>query len=181
MIRTRVGYAGGATSDPTYHRIGDHSEAIQIEFDPAQVSYSQLLRVFWSSHAPAEKPFARQYASLIFYYSEEQRELAFETKRHLEATLGQEVLTEIVPFSAFTRAEDYHQKHHLQETPGTLAELSAIYPSVDDLVDSTLAARINGFVGGHGTIAEVERAMDALGLSPETRQRLLNQLQESRR
>lgn len=177
MIRTRVGYAGGAAPNPTYRRIGDHSETIQIEFDPAVVSYRELLDVFWSSHAPMAKPYSRQYASLIFYHSEAQRTLALETKQQQEDRLGLELFTEIVPFSGFTSAEDYHQKYRLQQAPKVLTELSVIFPSIDDLVDSTLAARVNGYVGGHGTIDEVERQIDALGLSPESKQRLLELLQ----
>lgn len=71
MIRTRVGYAGGSKENPTYYSLGDHSETIQIDYDPTQISYGQLLEVFWNSHNPTYEPWSRQYMSIIFYHSED--------------------------------------------------------------------------------------------------------------
>ena len=80
VIRTRVGYTGGTTVDPTYHDLGDHSETIQIDYDPTQVSYQALLDVFWNSHNPTTRSWSRQYASAVFYHSDEQKKLAMESR-----------------------------------------------------------------------------------------------------
>ena len=68
MIRTRVGYAGGTTNNPTYRALGDHAETIQVDYDPTQISYEELLEAFWTSHSPTSRPWSRQYASIIFYH-----------------------------------------------------------------------------------------------------------------
>jgi peptide-methionine (S)-S-oxide reductase len=65
--------------NPTYHSLGDHSETIQIEYDPEQISYEELLDIFWSAHNPTARPWSRQYASFVFYHDETQRELALRT------------------------------------------------------------------------------------------------------
>jgi len=80
-----VGYAGGTKKNPTYHSLGDHSETIEIEFDPKKISYKELLDIFWESHEPTVRSFSRQYASFIFFHSEEQKKLAQETKEQLES------------------------------------------------------------------------------------------------
>ena len=80
VVRTRVGYSGGQRKDPTYRSIGDHSETIQIDYDPARTSYKKLLFIFWQSHDPTHHAWSRQYMSAIFYQNEEQRKLALETR-----------------------------------------------------------------------------------------------------
>jgi peptide-methionine (S)-S-oxide reductase len=152
--------------------LGDHTETIQIDYDPSQISYEELLEVYWDSHDATARPWSRQYASVIFYHDEEQKRLAMETRDREAARTQREVLTEIVPFSEFYLAEDYHQKYRLQQLPDLMQEFHAIYPEHGDFVNSTAAARANGYVGGHGTLAEVQAAIDDLGLSPEARQAL---------
>jgi peptide-methionine (S)-S-oxide reductase len=173
-VRTRVGYAGGTTQDPTYHNLGDHSEAIQVEYDPARVSYAELLDVFWSSHYPARPSFSRQYASAVFYHDEEQERLALETKEREADKLGGQVYTDIVPAGAFYPAEAYHQKYRLRLTPALMAEFDRMYPVDGDFVASTAAARVNGYLGGHGTLETLQAELDDLGLSPEGRQKLVD-------
>jgi len=108
VIRTRVGYAGGSSEDPTYHRIGDHSETIQIDFDPERITYTELLDIFWSAHNPRTPSFSRQYRSAIFVHDERQRRFAEQTKKR-EETKGK-IYTEITALARFYPAEDYHQK-----------------------------------------------------------------------
>lgn len=172
-MRTRVGYAGGTKPNPTYYDLGDHSETIEIEYDPTQISYSELLAAFWEGHSPIVPPFSRQYASIIFYHDEMQRRLAEESKTREEARTGYKIFTEIRPAGQFTVAEDYHQKHALRSAPELLDEYLAIYPDVGDLVRSTAVARVNGYLGGYGTRADLERELSDLGLSEAGRQRLL--------
>jgi peptide-methionine (S)-S-oxide reductase len=174
VVRTRVGYAGGTTADPTYQNIGDHSETIQIDYDPAQISYGELLDVFWDSHSPTARPWSQQYASTIFYHSDEQERLATESRDREEAGQGKAIYTEIVPFSKFYMAEDYHQKYRLRQAPELMEELQAIYADDGDFVNSTAAARLNGYMGGNGTTATLQSELDLLGLSADGSQRLLD-------
>lgn len=173
MIRTRVGYAGGTKADPTYRSLGDHSETIQIDYDPTQISYQELLDVFWDSHAPTARPWSQQYASIIFYHDEEQKRLAEQSRDRQAADLGAPIFTEILPYAGFYLAEEYHQKYRLQQEPDLLQEFRTIYPDAEGFVNSTAVARVNGYVGGHGTLAALQAEIDALGLSPGTRAKLL--------
>ena len=174
MVRTRVGYSGGSTEDPTYHNLGDHSETIQIDYDPNQISYEDLLNVFWSSHNPSTPSWSRQYASVIFYHDEEQRQLAEASQEQYQAQCGCQVYTEIVPAAMFYLAEDYHQKYFLRQWPDFFAEFMAIYPDPIDFVNSTAVARVNGYLAGYGTSDNLSVELLDLGLSTRARAELLD-------
>lgn len=173
VIHTRVGYAGGTTSNPTYYNLGDHSETIQIDYHPAKISYEELLKVSWRSHNPALRPWSKQYASIIFYHNEEQRRLAIATKQREETRLGTRVFTEIIPFSDFYLAEDYHQKYFLQQVDELMSEFSVIYPDIKDFTDSTAAARVNGYINGYGTLERLQEQLSSFGLSSPANETLL--------
>ena len=173
VVRTRVGYAGGKQKDPTYRSIGDHSETIQIDFDPARVSYKKLLSVFWHSHNPTQRAWSPQYKSAIFFHTDEQRRLALETKAFEESQRNARIQTEILPFSNFYLAEDYHQKYGLRGQRELMVEFKTMYPKDIDFVNSTAAARVNGYISGHGTPEEIDATIAKLGLSAAGRQRLL--------
>ena len=79
-MRTRVGYAGGSKPNPTYRDLGDHSETVQIDYDPSKISYQELLAIFWDTHNPGSRPYSRQYASIVFPHDAEQENLAMEAK-----------------------------------------------------------------------------------------------------
>ena len=89
MIRTRVGYAGGEKANPTYRDLGNHSEAIQIDFDPAVITYEDLLDLFWESHNPTRPSWSPQYASFVFAHDAEQERRA----QASAAALGKEIAT----------------------------------------------------------------------------------------
>lgn len=166
-----MGYAGGQQQDPTYRRLGGHTETIQVDFDPSRVDYGELLALFWQSHNPtATRP--RQYRSVIFYHDAVQRRAA-EASRERERMRRQTALhTEILPLDVFYRAEDYHQKHYLRREKDLLEELQRFYPSSRDLIDAPSAARINGYIGGFGSAETLAHQADQLGLSPEGHRRL---------
>jgi peptide-methionine (S)-S-oxide reductase len=179
VIRTRVGYAGGDSNNPTYYNLGNHSETIQIEYDPTKVSYKDLLDVFWDSHLPTHPAYSQQYASIIFYHNEEQRKLAEESKEMAEARLGHETYTSIVPFTEFYVAEDYHQKYYLKNEPGLITGLHMIYHDESDITDSTAAARFNGYVAGNGSLELLKKNLSSFGLS-KTGEELLLQIGNNR-
>ena len=179
MVRTRVGYAGGTKQDPTYRDLGDHTETVQIDYNPALITYRKLLDIFWTGHDPIRRSWSRQYASIVFTHDEEQRKLAEETKDQIAKKLRSTVHTTIVPYSGFTLAESYHQKHSLQQYPEFMEELRRIYLSPGEFVASTAAARLNGYLGGEGSSEALIRDIDNLGLSPARRQ-MLRELVQSR-
>ena len=111
-MRTRVGYAGGTTADPTYRSLGDHSETIQVDYDPGLISYEELLQVFWDSHSPTSRPYSPQYASVILFHDEEQERVATQSKEEESARRGEQMFTDIRPFSRFYLAEDYHNDYY---------------------------------------------------------------------
>ena len=123
VLSTRVGYTGGRTPDPSYEEVctgrTGHAEAVEIVFDPALVTYLDLLDLFWSIHDPTQlnrqgPDIGTNYRSAIFYHHEEQRELAMESKRKLQESgrFGKRpIVTEIVAASTFYPAEEYHQQY----------------------------------------------------------------------
>lgn len=173
MVRTRVGYAGGTTTAPTYRRIGDHTETFQVDYDPTRISYRQLLTVFWESHNPTSRSWSSQYKAAVFYHNEAQKQLAVETAEREAERRKKKIRTEILPFTGFTIAEDYHQKYYLRREKDLMREFERIYPSARDFVRSTAAARVNGYLGGNGTSEGVHAQLGLLGLSPEGQHTLL--------
>jgi methionine-S-sulfoxide reductase len=167
VVRTSVGYSGGMTKNPTYQSIGDHAETIQLDFDPALVSYGELLEVFWRGHDPSERSPSGQYRAAVFYHSEEQRGLAVRTRDRAAERVKGKIYTEILPFSRFYLAEGYHQKYYLQQDSILMRDFSLMYPLLDDFVASTAAARLNGLLGGCGTRAALDELLPVLGLSPQ--------------
>lgn len=119
---TRVGYTGGKLTNPTYEDVctdrTGHAEAIQIKYDPKEISYRELLELFWSIHNPTTKnrqgpDIGTQYRSSIFYHTADQEKIAKEVKQELDNSKFQnKIVTEIVPASIFYPAEDYHQKYY---------------------------------------------------------------------
>ncbi len=174
MVRTRVGYAGGTTHNPTYQRLGDHTETIEIDFDPTQASYAELLDVFWASHSPTSPTRSRQYMSIIFYHNDEQKKLASATRDREAARNNGQIYTEIIPAAEFYLAEAYHQKYRLQQAADLVREFNALYPAGDGFVDSTAAARVNGYLGGHGSFAQLQAEVSDFGLSSAGEERLLD-------
>ncbi|MBV9179147.1 MAG: peptide-methionine (S)-S-oxide reductase MsrA [Nitrososphaeraceae archaeon] len=128
---TMVGYTGGWFNNPTYRDVctdkTGHAEAVQVQFDPNEVSYEDLLKVFWSIHNPTTKnrqgpDIGSQYRSMISYHTPEQELAAKRSKEELESSgnlIGRRIVTEIVPASTFYKAEGYHQKYYQKRGGGS--------------------------------------------------------------
>jgi peptide-methionine (S)-S-oxide reductase len=151
--------------------MGDHTETTELDFDPSRVSYEELLELFWLSHSPTRAAYSRQYMSAIFFRSEDEQRLAVESRDRRAARLGRTLYTEIAPLTRFWLAEGYHQKYYLRQHAPLMRELEAVY-SEQELVDSTVAARLNGYVAGHGSLSSLEGEISAFGLSPGAVDRL---------
>jgi peptide-methionine (S)-S-oxide reductase len=120
--QTTVGYSGGTLENPNYGAVCSgmtgHAEAVEVEYDPSEVSYAQLLKVFWENHDPTTlnrqgPDVGTQYRSAIFYHDDEQRAAANESKEKLASSgrYRNPVVTQIVPAAQFYRAEEYHQQY----------------------------------------------------------------------
>ena len=130
VVSTAVGYEGGFTPNPAYEEVctgrTGHAETVRVVFDPAKVTYADLLKVFWESHDPTQgmrqgNDVGTQYRSAVFYQSPEQQETALQSRDAYQKKLAEagyrEITTEIVPASEFYFAEDYHQQY-LHKVPG---------------------------------------------------------------
>ena len=117
---TRVGYTGGRTDTPSYYDVCSgttgHAEAVEVTYDPEQVSYDTLLDLFWREHDPTQgdrqgPDVGSQYRSAVYFHSPEQEEQALASRARVQAELPAKVTTEVVPAGEFFEAEDYHQQY----------------------------------------------------------------------
>ncbi len=164
-----MGYAGGEKKAPTYRAMGDHTETVQMDYDPTRISYKQLLDIFWASHQPTSRNWSRQYMNVIFFHDDRQHKLALASKTKMEQEMGRKVKTGVLPVRSFTMAEDYHQKYILKGHRVLKEEVARIYPKHSDFVASTAAARLNGYVDGQGSNEQLQREIDQLGLGENGR------------
>jgi peptide-methionine (S)-S-oxide reductase len=120
VVDTAVGYEGGTVANPSYEDVCSkrtgHAEVVEVEFDPEQVSYEELLETFWGLHDPTQlnrqgPDVGSQYRSAIFFHSPKQEEKAIESRARAQGSFDRPIVTEIVPAATFWRAEDYHQQY----------------------------------------------------------------------
>jgi peptide-methionine (S)-S-oxide reductase len=122
VLSTAAGYAGGTKENPTYEDVctdkTGHAEVVEVEFDPAQITYDELLNVFWSNHNPTTlnrqgPDVGAQYRSVIFYHSPEQKSAAETSRKKIDMSgrFPRPVVTQIEPAPKFWRAEEYHQRY----------------------------------------------------------------------
>lgn len=147
-------------------------ETIQIDYDPELVSYERLLELFFGSHDTTWPSPIRQYASAIFTHNEEQAQRANKALETAGTKSRRPVTTELLPYSGFTRAEDYHQKYYLRNTPLLASQYEERFPNQDLFTDSTAVARVNGYLGGNGSFEQLEEELPQLGLSSKAAEAL---------
>lgn len=118
VLNTKVGYSGGHTKNPNYEDVcsgtTEHAEVIKIEFDPNIITYQDILENFWECHDPTQlnrqgPDVGRQYRSSIFYFNDEQKDIALESKKQKQTDLKNLIVTEVTPAKIFYLAEEYHQ------------------------------------------------------------------------
>ena len=160
VVRTRVGYAGGTKRDPTYHALGDHTEVVQVDFDPEIVPYRDLLNRVFKSHNPQRQTGKMQYQNIVLAETQNQQSVLdeFLTTRGLTADgIG----TRIEQLSRFYPAEEYHQKYKLRSTSSFIDTFEAAGYSDDELRESPIAAKLNGYAAGYDVdIGETLAAAD---------------------
>ena len=162
-MRTRVGYAGGTKDAPTYRSLGDHTEAFQVDFDPARISFARLLEVFWGEHDPRERARSTQYRAVLFTSGPEQERVARESRDRLEAAIGAEVRTEVRPLDRFWPAEDYHQKYRLRADARLMESFRRLCPDEASFRESPAAAKVNAYLAGDLPVASLREQLAALG------------------
>jgi peptide-methionine (S)-S-oxide reductase len=119
---TKVGYTGGNLVNPTYEEVctdsTGHAEAVEVEYNPDEISYEELLNVFWNNHDPTSlnrqgPDIGNQYRSAIFYHDDSQKQIAEKSKKKLNSSgkFSKDIVTEVVPSPEFYSAEEYHQKY----------------------------------------------------------------------
>lgn len=148
VVRTRVGYAGGTKADPTYASLGDHSEVVQIEFDPDRLTYRETVAELFTSHNPYEQPAKRQYQNVVLAESEEQfaavadflDDSGFDPDR---------VETRIEGLGEFTVAEHYHQKYSLRGKGWAREPFEKAGYDAEEIRESPAAAKLNADLAGH--------------------------------
>jgi peptide-methionine (S)-S-oxide reductase len=122
VTSTAVGYIGGQLPNPTYEEVctdqTGHAEAVEVEFNPDEISYEKLLDIFWHNHNPTTlnrqgPDIGNQYRSAIFYHNEIQKEIAEKSKQSLDSSKSfpDPIVTQIIPAPKFYKAEEYHQKY----------------------------------------------------------------------
>lgn len=145
---------------------------MQIDFDPEVLSFGRLLEIFWASHDATRAAKLRQYASLVFVHTKEQEEEAIRSKKRFEAASLHQVVTQVLPFTGFTLAEEYHQKFYLRRDSFLMKTFKELFPDSRLLIDSTAAARVNGFLAGFGDPLLFMSTTPRWGLSVEGWDRL---------
>ncbi len=148
VASSEVGYAGGHTKNPTYEEVCSgstgHTEAVEITYDPAKVSYQKLLLIFWQYHDPTTvdrqgPDVGSQYRSAVFYHDPEQQKIALESKKILDDAkiLKGPIVTEITAAGPFYKAEEYHQKY-LKKNPFGYCSHHFQSPKISEILRQTI-------------------------------------------
>jgi peptide-methionine (S)-S-oxide reductase len=171
VVRTRVGYAGGTDPNPTYESIGDHSEVVQVDYDPDDTVFRELVDEAISQHDPTRQPPKRQYQHVLFYETDEERAVIETALEKLEVPA---VRTRVESLESFTIAEPYHQKFNLSgKRWATDAFDDAGYDNAT-VRESPAAAKLNGELAGHavpdlGALGARSTRSKATGRGDDTR------------
>lgn len=152
VIRTQVGYAGGTKPGPSYDVIGDHTEVIQVEYDPEAASFATLLNQAFDHHNPYHQPKKRQYHNIIFTTSESQEH---QLEEYLTANGfdRRAIETRVESFTQFYLAEDYHQKFTLRGKRWITDVFDELGYNSADIRESPAAAKLNAHAAGHDVSA----------------------------
>lgn len=148
IVRTRVGYAGGTKRDPSYHALGDHTEVFQVDYDPEEITYTDLLDRVFRSHDPHRQTQKTQYQNIVFAANQAQRE-ALDAFLEANGLSPDGIDTRIEQLSRFHPAEDYHQKHSLRSQRSLMTAFEEAGYDDEDIRESPAAAKLNGRAAGH--------------------------------
>jgi peptide-methionine (S)-S-oxide reductase len=169
VVATRVGFSGGTLANPSYSAIGDHVETVEVLYDPAVISYEQLLQHFWRHHNARAKPIFRQYASAVFCLEKTQIESAKKQRQAWQAEGKEKILTAVLPATEFYPAAENHQKYYLRQDPILLESLPK-----QDRFDTVLAAKLNAISGRAGERSDLEHTLTQFGIDTDSQEVLFS-------
>ena len=160
VVRTRVGYAGGTKPDPSYETLGDHTEVVQVDYDPRSVSFADLLGEAFEAYSPRRQAAKRQYQSIIFTATDDQRA---QLVSFLDANGDdpEEIETRIESLSGFHLAESYHQKFNLRGQRWVTESFENVGYDDSDLRESPAAAKLNAHLAGRDVSVPFLREREA--------------------
>lgn len=148
VVRTRAGYAGGTKPDPSYEVLGDHTEVVQLEYDPGQLSFSEVLARAFDEHDPYQLSEKRQYQNILFTETADQHEQLLSYLDESEFDRSR-INTRLERLDRFHVAEDYHQKFNLRGKRWITDAFAEADYSADEIRESPAAAKLNAHVAGH--------------------------------
>ncbi len=144
-----------------------------MDFDPSIITYTELLDLFWKDHDPLSYSWSQQYQAALYAHNETQLQLATSAKKDLTARNNRPVHTVIEPLKTFFIAEDYHQKHYLQQFPLLMREFETYFHYFADFNDSPAASKVNGFASGKGCRALLTQYLPKLTLTQQAEKLLM--------
>ncbi len=160
VVRTRVGYAGGTKSDPSYDVLGDHTEVVQIEYDPEQLSFSDLLERAFSEHNPYQQPQKRQYQNIVFTETAVQHDQLLMVLNESDFNRDR-IETRFESLDRFYLAEAYHQKFNLRGKRWITDVFTEAGYDDKAVRESPAAAKLNAHVAGHdGSAPFIDQSYD---------------------
>ncbi|RKD88910.1 peptide-methionine (S)-S-oxide reductase [Halopiger aswanensis] len=148
VVRTRVGYAGGTTPEPSYDAMGDHTEVVQLKYDPDQLSFGDLLEWAFAEHHPYKQPKKRQYQHIVFTETADQRDQLQTYLANAELD-REEIETRLEPLEDFHVAEEYHQKFQLRGKRWITEAFDGAGYDATAVRESPAAAKLNAHAAGH--------------------------------
>ncbi len=159
--------------------MGDHTETLQVDFDSDLISLEQLLDTFWRNHTPRKDGYGgHQYMSLLLFHNSKQNKIIDQVKVKWEAKTNQRLETEIKPFEQFTLAEDKHQKYYFKRSKKAYEMILQLFSTHEDFVNSTIAARLNGFVREFGTLHDLKNEINEWRLDEKDRLLLIETIKK---
>lgn len=169
VLRTRVGFAGGVETDPTFLDPKDHAETVQVDYDSDRVAYADLVERFWGHRDPRAQPENPRYRRVVFWHTPAQR-------RAVQAAVDavDDAATAVEPFVSVDLAAPRHQKYRLRQHDDLVARFEGM--SDEAVRESRLATRLNGYVAGYGSREALATTLDEAGLTGVPRKRVLGRV-----
>lgn len=172
VLRTRVGYAGGNSTNPSYDNLGNHVEVFEVDYDPEILSYATMVELYFTTYDATARPFSQRVASVIYYRNKDEQVIAEQIKSSLEAASEEGIFTILRPIDTFYLAEEKHQLSYLKQEVSLYAELQVMFDEEDQLLLSILASKLNGFIAGYGHEEDFEHVLSKSSLSQASLDRL---------
>ncbi len=165
VLRTRVGYAGGDSTTPSYDNLGNHIEVFEVDYDPDLLSYEDMVKLYFYVYDATARPFSQRVTPVIYYRNEAEQEISERVKLSIEANSEKGLFTVIRPLEVFYLAEEKHQLSYLKQETSLYMEVREIFVEEDALLLSILASKLNGFIAGYGLDSDLASILKSSGLS----------------